>query len=411
MIGARFLFVVSLAAATVVGAVPARAAVTAANATASSDKPTALLVFPLIQVDATTGTDSLIQLTNVDAAEVGVRCIYQEPAGDPAFVSFDITLGANQPVAWYAGSGLSVVPGEGGAVPALGDGPYTGLLRCLAIDAAGLPSDRNVLVGGATLRRSGDTPAFDDAAQYNAIGFDAVTGAVNGDAQLTLGGPSAEYAACPESLSMQTLLDDAILDLGAGEGTQDQLSTTLALITCAQSAAGAGTVLNIAVVDELGFTLSTSISVQDQLVRQMSLLDTAAPERSIFNIGLRGTSGGNLRIRPTSTSGGVLGIAIQSHIDPNDVARVHSTAIRPQLSGQRTAADVVDLVIPTPPAVCVGDCDGSGGVQINELVTGVNIALGQTALSACEAFDRDDSGSVAISELVAAVNNALLGCR
>ena len=66
----------------------------------------------------------------------------------------------------------------------------------------------------------------------------------------------------------------------------------------------------------------------------------------------------------------------------------------------------------TPPLlpVCIGDCDGSGHVTINELVLGVSIALGSQPLSACSAFDGDHSGHVEIYELIAAVNRALTGC-
>lgn len=59
---------------------------------------------------------------------------------------------------------------------------------------------------------------------------------------------------------------------------------------------------------------------------------------------------------------------------------------------------------------CPGDCDGSGAVAINELVTGVNIALGNAAVGTCPAFDLDGSGGVMINELIAAVNSALNGC-
>ena len=59
---------------------------------------------------------------------------------------------------------------------------------------------------------------------------------------------------------------------------------------------------------------------------------------------------------------------------------------------------------------CLGDCDGHGTVAINELVLGVNIALGLTARSACAAFDPNNNG-VSIDELVRGVSNALLGCR
>lgn len=65
---------------------------------------------------------------------------------------------------------------------------------------------------------------------------------------------------------------------------------------------------------------------------------------------------------------------------------------------------------PTPVSMCVGDCDGRGGVVVNELVLGVNIALSRQPLSMCPSFDPNDSGSVSVDELVRGVNNALRGC-
>lgn len=61
-------------------------------------------------------------------------------------------------------------------------------------------------------------------------------------------------------------------------------------------------------------------------------------------------------------------------------------------------------------AVCAGDCDGNGTVAINELVRGVNIALGQAAIEMCPAIDTDGLGDVSINELVAAVRAVLDGC-
>ncbi|HSP99120.1 MAG TPA: hypothetical protein VL049_18000 [Candidatus Dormibacteraeota bacterium] len=61
-------------------------------------------------------------------------------------------------------------------------------------------------------------------------------------------------------------------------------------------------------------------------------------------------------------------------------------------------------------AQCGGDCNGDGMVAINELITGVNIALGSSQVTACQSFDANGNGMVAINELIAAVNNALAGC-
>ncbi|MDX2168076.1 MAG: hypothetical protein SF182_13465 [Deltaproteobacteria bacterium] len=58
--------------------------------------------------------------------------------------------------------------------------------------------------------------------------------------------------------------------------------------------------------------------------------------------------------------------------------------------------------------VCPGDCNRDDEVRVNELVGGVNQALG--AAGDCAAFDSNDDGAVAINELIAAVNAALDGC-
>jgi hypothetical protein len=60
-------------------------------------------------------------------------------------------------------------------------------------------------------------------------------------------------------------------------------------------------------------------------------------------------------------------------------------------------------------AVCAGDCGGDGLVTVNELITGVNLALGGSG-SQCPSFDRNADGMVVVNELVAAVANALNGC-
>jgi hypothetical protein len=61
-------------------------------------------------------------------------------------------------------------------------------------------------------------------------------------------------------------------------------------------------------------------------------------------------------------------------------------------------------------AACTGDCRADGAVTIDELLNGVNIALGNMPVSVCQAADPNRSGSVAISELVSAVQAALNGC-
>jgi len=65
--------------------------------------------------------------------------------------------------------------------------------------------------------------------------------------------------------------------------------------------------------------------------------------------------------------------------------------------------------IALPPA-CAGDCDGSRLTTIDEILTGIGIALGDRPLAVCRAFDRDGNGHVAINDIVAAIRAALDGC-
>jgi len=65
---------------------------------------------------------------------------------------------------------------------------------------------------------------------------------------------------------------------------------------------------------------------------------------------------------------------------------------------------------PTPAAACVGDCEHDGAVTIDEIITGVNIALENLTVNACPAFDANRDGAVTINEIITAVNNALNAC-
>ncbi|MBI4516266.1 MAG: hypothetical protein HY699_10685 [Deltaproteobacteria bacterium] len=89
---------------------------------------------------------------------------------------------------------------------------------------------------------------------------------------------------------------------------------------------------------------------------------------------------------------------------PTDTALAAPTATAtPLVTGTNTPTATA-----LPP--CTGDCGGNGEVTVEELVKGVNIALGYAALADCPMFDRNDDGEVTVEELVAGVNNALEGC-
>ncbi len=74
------------------------------------------------------------------------------------------------------------------------------------------------------------------------------------------------------------------------------------------------------------------------------------------------------------------------------------------------AAAVLTTTSAPARGACIGDCGGDGEVTVDELILGVNIALGSIGVNACVVFDNDQSGEVTIDELIAGVNNALNGC-
>ena len=65
---------------------------------------------------------------------------------------------------------------------------------------------------------------------------------------------------------------------------------------------------------------------------------------------------------------------------------------------------------PFLPITCPGDCDHDGSVSVNELVTGINIGLGDASLAMCVKSDPNGDGKVSVSELVRGINSALGGC-
>ena len=61
-------------------------------------------------------------------------------------------------------------------------------------------------------------------------------------------------------------------------------------------------------------------------------------------------------------------------------------------------------------AACAGDCHDDGEVTVDELILGVNIALGSAIVDQCPALDSSGDRNLTINELIGAVNNALGGC-
>lgn len=101
-------------------------------------------------------------------------------------------------------------------------------------------------------------------------------------------------------------------------------------------------------------------------------------------------------------------LTVDPVIEPSTVAFMSADANgAPQPNGF-TNPDFT-IAIPCAAALAVGDCNRDFDVRIDELITGVSIALGAAPLSECAAFDRDRDDGVSVDELVGGVDAALNG--
>jgi uncharacterized metal-binding protein len=94
---------------------------------------------------------------------------------------------------------------------------------------------------------------------------------------------------------------------------------------------------------------------------------------------------------------------------PTNTATNTATGTAPATNAAASTATMTPIATATPPT-CVGDCDAHHQVTVDEILTMVNIGLGNVPLLDCEAADANHDGQVTVDEIVTAVNNALNGC-
>jgi len=411
------------------GAAAALVALGAAHGEVASDQPSAILIYPYISVDSAQGIDTVVQLSNTSTGPVSVHCVYEQTTADCSSTSFFISLTPQQPVAWRVSQGESTFPidgvthtgsdgssNQGSVVPVAPSDPFIASLECVAVDRNKVPLGRNVLTGEATVeqRQTSAPPSF-DAVAYNAVGIQAVEGARNTAGNLILGGPSAEYNGCPQTLTLTHFFDGAIEPTTKSRS----ISTTLFLVPCDQDLAS-GTVPDLVVsyyvFNEFSqrFRASREINGCEQTTPLSSVDAPGRPTASIFSFAVQGTLTAQTQVlavpKPSSQGGGVVALAVEVHQDLQDPSRTRTTISNVHSRGTRAGPDFMRLPgLPSPPE-CVGDCNYDSSVTVDEILIGVNIALGTSALSVCPQLDPDGNGQVTVDELLAAVNDALNGC-
>ncbi len=128
-----------------------------------------------------------------------------------------------------------------------------------------------------------------------------------------------------------------------------------------------------------------------------------------------GVSNASGQVAFTYTGGSNTGtdvIEFSSFVDGQDV-RCSATKSWAQTlpSPTRTATPTATpTASPGGCVTCVGDCGCDGGVTVDEIVTMVNIALGNADVVLCLPGDANADRLITVDEIISAVNNALNGC-
>lgn len=363
-----------------------------------------VVIFPKIRVDASNAVDTLVQLTNTSTFLTRAHCFWVNANGhcnnDPAVVcdqvnfrsqcptgglctpgwqevDFHLTLTKRQPISWSASSGRSTFPlppqpGEADLaqsnkdsnIPPVPEVPFIGELRCVQIDVATeLPIASNDLKGEATIVRTDGT--LIDASKYNAIGIPALDGTLvasdNQSATLNIGGPDANYNACPQVLTLNHFFDGAAVQTHGGAETS-VVTSDLTLVPCSadflnQAENPASATVQFLIFNEFEQRFSTSMRVTCYKEQQLSDIDTRPGNTnnenmsSIFAVGVQGTFSGQSRLRAVPGSGdydgnGILGILEERWSNGAGPGGYSSAAANVQYSGTRAQGD--QIVIPWP---------------------------------------------------------------
>lgn len=360
-----------------------------------SDQAAAIVNYPIISVSD--NVDTVIQLSNTSNTAIDVHCFYEnansrcsntgepcesssdcedggsygscDPADNLNETDFKIRLTPRQPIGWLASEGLSEFKidgvtmfgrdgsssNAGSRIPPVAEIPYVGTLKCIAVKADGTPSNRNDLIGNATIEYfDSQGQNHFDVAQYNAIGSKSVGDWTEGDNELMLGGESAEYEGCPSTVYFNHFFD---LAENPASDANEQITTNLVLMPCTQDYLRqpcAAAVVQYLVYNEFEQRFSTSRTVKCLQNLQISKIDTTQTQRSIFSAGVAGTLTGQSHLKspvvPADKSVGVIGIAIERHGDYDtnsqsilDPAKTAAYNLTYSYKFPRVTADVVTL--------------------------------------------------------------------
>lgn len=349
------------------------AAVLMVGATVQADVTTeeggSILVFP--KVLNVNGRDTVIQISNIGNGLVHAHCFYTNAAPlNPGLppgprnprqwqeTDFFLWLTKQQPTHWTVSAGRGLNPfdpfgsdGYGidpGLVPPVVSG-FEGELLCVEVDPGGLPLTGNKLKGEATLQ----DVSTGDVSKYSALAIQGgpEAGATGRDLWLD----NNQYNSCPNTLLLNHFADGVdnpvIADLGVCVGGCP-VTTELTLIPCArdyENQIGGQAQVHFRIYNEFEQEFSTDTGVDCWFNEQLGNIGAG----NVFEPAVLGTLTAYTRIQPVGSSGGLLGVAEETHTDSESTES--RAAFNLQTEGSRldreprvgSPRDIVDHIVLT----------------------------------------------------------------
>jgi len=354
----------------------------AASAEVTTERGSSILVFPKVIYDPNgqlgEPVSSIIQISNTSNSLVYAHCFYvnsaplnpDQPVGPfnpPQWqeLDFDIVLTKQQPTHWVVGDGRPMVANDplcsrtvsdcNGAgfdplrIPPV-DLPFVGELKCIEVDATGVPLNGNHLKGQLTLV----TPDG-EASKYNAVGIVGYNTAANsndGDPLLCIGGgkrqgcpAGAEYAGCPAEVLLDHFADRAsnpvVQELTPAEGST--VHTELTIVPCTQDFENGSPqpfIVQFILINEFEERLSGSTSVTCWANFRLSDVDV------VFRQDFVGTRFVQTRMFSPAGGPGFIAVAEEFHTQGTAAGMIPTTS-RAALNligvGERASGDLVTL--------------------------------------------------------------------
>ena len=349
----------------------------AARADVTTEQGGSILIFP--KVLNLNGRDTVIQISNTGNTLVHAHCFYTDaqpvnpllPASQtnpPVWQETDfwIWLTKQQPTHWLVSAGRGINPfdsfgsdGNGidpGLVPPVVSG-FEGDLACVEVGADGLPVSGNKLKGEATLISTG-TPAG-DVSKYSALAIEG--GAEAGATGRTLRLDNNQYNSCPNVLLLDHFtygVEDPVVgspnnlgtcEPGTGGVTGCPINTELTLVPCArdyENQIPASATIHFDIYNEFEQHFSTDTAFTCWFNQPLNRIGSG----TVFTPNTLGTLTAYTRVEPTGSSGGVLGIAEETHTNGTFVSRAAFNLQTEDSRLDRAAEpprDVVDTIVLT----------------------------------------------------------------